>query len=269
MAEPTEKTLNVGLRYVSVYELDANGYPKPTNQSAYEGHQFVGSTAFEINVPDSRKLTGLGEDGITQLVYLPPQESADGLLNVEAADPGLAALLDGTKSFSVGEATMVGVGTNRQGFEPKVAVWAYQEATGIDTGKTYWHTYIMPSAKVIRKPGQMTAEKSVTQYQVGPNRVKKHLWGVPFANATEGFLQGQFLEAWSNYPLRICSFLGNNSAVEFTFPANFPAISTDGIKVWVDNAEVTTGITKAVTGVTFGTAPAAGKVIIVLREVAE
>jgi len=268
MAAPNEKTLNYGLRYACVYELDANGYPKPTGTTAYEGIQFKGSTAFDLTIPDARKLTGLGEDGITQVVYLPPQEGADARLNVEAADPVLAALLDGTKVSTVGEATIVGVATDKQGFEPRAALLLYQAAKGLDTGKTYWHSYIIPSAQVVRKTPGMGADKAVTQYQVAPNRVRKHLWGTQFSNTTEGFLEAQLLEVWSNYPLRIASYLGDGTTTAFNFPSNFPAVSTDGIKVWKNGTEVTSGLTKAVTGITFNTAPATGDVIVVLREVA-
>lgn len=268
MTAPTERTLNYGLRYASVFELDANGYPKATGTTAYEGVQFKGSTAFELNTPDARKLTGLGEDGITQVVYLPPQEGADGRLNVEAADPVLAALLDGTKVSTVGEATIVGVATDKQGFEPRVGLLLYQAAKGLDTGKTYWHSFIMPSAQVVRKSPGMSADKAVTQYQVAPNRVRKHLWGVQFSNAAEGFLEAQILEFWSNYPPRITAFLGDGTATEFNFPANYPAVSTDGIKVWKNGTEVTSGLTKALTKITFSVAPANNDLIVVLREYA-
>jgi hypothetical protein len=98
--------------------------------------------------------------------------------------------------------------------------------------------------------------------------VRKHLWGTQFSNTTEGFLEAQLLEVWSNYPLRIASYLGDGTTMAFNFPSNFPAVSTDGIKVWKNGTEVTSGLTKAVTGITFTTAPANGDVIVVLREVA-
>ncbi len=268
MTAPIEKTLNYGLRFANVFELDANGLPKANGVMAYEGTQFKGSTAFELTIPDARKLTGLGEDGITQVVYLPPQDGADARLNVEAADPVLAALLDGTKVATVGEASVIGIATDKQGFEPRVALLLYQAAKGLETGKTYWHSFIIPSAQVVRKSPGMGADKAVTQYQVAPNRVKKHLWGVSFSNSVEGFLEAQVLEAWSNYPLRICSFLGDGTATEFSFPVNYPAVATDGIKVWKNGVEVTSGLTKTVTGITFTTAPANNDVIVVLREVA-
>jgi len=268
MTAPTEKTLNYGLRFANVYELNASGTPKASATTYYEGYQFKGSTAFDLTVPDARKLTGLGEDGITQVVFLPPQEGATGNLNVEAADPVLAALLDGTKVASVGEMSMIGIGTDKQGFEPQVGLLLYQAARGLVTGKTYWHSFIIPSAQIVRKSGGMTADKAVSIYQIAPNRTTKHLWGVSFANATEGFLSGQVIEAWSNYPIRIASFLGDNTVVEFLFPVDTPAIQTTGIKVFVDDVAVTTGLTLATTKVTFTAAPALGARIDIIREVA-
>lgn len=268
MTAPTEKTLNVGLRYASVFELDASGYPKASGTTAYEGVQFKGSTAFELNFPDARKLTGLGEDGITQVVYLPPQEGADGRLNVEGADPAIIALLDGTLVRTVGEYSLVGAATSQQGFEPSVGLLLYQMAVGLDSGKKYWHSYILPSARVIQKPNAMNAEKNPTVYQIAPNRVSKHIWGEAFSKTTDGYESGQIVRMWSNYPPRIAAYLGNGTTTAFDFPAAYPAVSTDGIKVWKNGAEVTSGITKTVTGVTFTTAPANGDVIVVLREIA-
>ena len=269
MTAPTERTMNFGLRYAVAYELNANGTPKGTNAVAYEGHQFRGSTAFELNVPDSRKITGLGEDGITQIAFLAPLEGLDGRLSVEAADPALAALLDGTKVETVGEMSLVGIGTDRQGFEPNIGLMLYQAARGLVTGAVYWHTYFIPSAQVVRKPGGMNSDKSITNYQIAPNRVSKHLWGTPaFSLATQGFLSAQVAEAWSNYQLRIAAFLGDGTEDEFPFPADTPAVATGGIKVFVDDAPVTTGITLATTKVTFTVAPAANARIAILREIA-
>ncbi len=268
MTAPTEKTLNIGLRYACVFELDSDGYPAASDETAYEGSQFKGSTAFELNFPDARKITGLGEDGITQVAYLPPQEGVDGRLNVEAADPTIIALLDGTLVRTVGEFSLVGAATDQQGFEPNVGLLLYQMAVGLETGKKYWHSYILPSARAIHKPNSMSGDKNPSTYQIAPNRVSQHLWGEAFSLLTDGFESSQIVRMWSNYPPRLAAFLGDGATVLFSFPTAYPAVSTDGIKVWKNGVEVTSGITKAVTGVTFTTAPASGNVIVVLREIA-
>ncbi len=268
MTAPTERTLNTGLRYACVFELNTDGTPKATNTIAYEGLQFQGSTAYDLNLPDARKLTGLGEDGITQVIYMPPQDGADGKLNVEGSDPFLAALLDGTKIATLGEISLVGMATDQQGFEPRVGLMLYQLATGLVTGKTYWHTHFLPSAKAVRKGGGMNGEKSVTIYQIAPNRVSKHLWGSTFTKDVDGFTSTQIVEAWSNYPVRVASFLADGVEDEFLFPVNSPAISTNGISVFVDDVLTTVDVTKALSKVTFSSAPTTGKRICIVREVA-
>jgi hypothetical protein len=268
MTAPTERTLNYGLRYACVFDLNSAGTPKAISITPYDGLQFQGSTAFELNMPDSRKITGLGEDGITQVVFLPPQEGADGRLNVEAADPTLAALLDGTLVSSVGEVSVVGLATDKQGFEPRVGLMLYQAARGLVTGATYWHTFLIPSAQVVRKSAGMNGEKAVTVYQIAPNRTSKHLWGTAFAVGTEGFTSAQILELWSNYPLRISGFVADGNAVDFSFPAATPAVQTTGIKVWKNDVLVSGGLTLATTKVTFGSAPTSLDRVVVLREVA-
>ena len=268
MTAPIERTLNYGLRFVSVFELNANGTPKASGVTPYEGLQIQGSTAFDLTLPDARKITGLGEDGVTQVVFLPPNDGATGKLHVEAADPNLAAMLDSTKVSSVGEISMLGIATDKQGFEPQVGLMLYQAARGLLTGAVYWHTYFIPSAQVVRKAGAMVADKAATEYQVAPNRTTKHLWGTSFSAAVEGFLSAQILEAWSNYPLRVAAFVADGTVVDFSFPTGTPAIQTTGIKVWKNGVEVTTGITKTTSKVTFTTAPTTGDTIVVLREVA-
>jgi hypothetical protein len=266
MTAPTERTLNFGLRFASVFALNASGSPAAADETYYEGLQVQGSTAFELNVPDSRKLTGLGEDGVTQVVYLPPNEAIDGKLNVEATDMTLMALLDSTKVRTEGEASLMGLGTNKQGFEPQVGMLLYQAARGLATGAVYWHSYIIPSAQVIRKPHGMNAEKGVTVYQIAPNRTTKHLWEQVFENAVDGFLSGQIIEAWSNNPLRITSFLADGIADVFTFPISYPTVNVTSVKVYVDG--VTAAVTAATTDVTFAVAPAANKRIVVFRDYA-
>ncbi len=268
MTAPSEKTLNYGLRYANIFELNANLYPKATGATPYEGRQVKGSTAFELNIPDSRTIVGLGEDGITQIVTLPPNESASGKLNVEAADPVLAALLDSTLVETLGDISLVGVATDRQGYEPQVGGLFYQACTGLETGKTYWHSYFVPSMRCIRKAPGMAGDKAVTAYQIAPNRVNRHLWGTSFSLLTQGYQATQVVEAWSNYPLRLTSFLGDGVEDEFSFSADNPSVNAIPIVI-VNGVKktITTDYTATTGKVTFVAPPADDAVICVLREV--
>jgi hypothetical protein len=271
MTAPNEPTLDYGLRFANIFELDENGLPAATNATPYEGYQIKGSTTFDLSIPDARKITGLGEDGITQVVYLPPNEGATGVLNAESADPILAALLDGTLVITVGDMTMVGVGTNRQGFEPRCGLLLYQAARGLQTGKSYWHSYFMPSAQLIRKAHGMNGDKGTSIYQIAPNRTGAHLWGTEFSVLVEGFVSAQLLEAWTNNPIILTTFIGDNTEDEFSFPVEKPSVNATPV-VFVDGVKqtITTAYTATTTKITFqsGHIPGAGAVICVLRETA-
>jgi hypothetical protein len=268
MTAPTERTLNYGARHMSVFELNTNNTPKATAPTAYEGLQVKSFVNFELTQPSSRKLTGLGEDGITTVVFLAPNEGMDAKASVEATDPVLTALLGGVKNNTIGEITTQLLGSDKQGFEPRIAAMVYQAAKGLVTGKTYWHTYFLPSCQAVRKAHGMNGEKGMSIYEIAPNCVSQHLWGPAFTEAADGGLSSQIVEAWSNYPLRVAAFLAGVATVDFVFPVASPAVQTTGIKVYVDEVEVTTNITKAVDKVTFATAPGENKRVVILREVA-
>ena len=268
MTAPTEKTLDFGLRYAVVYALNSDETPAATSTTAYEGLQVQGSVTFDLTVPDARKITGLGEDGVTQVAFLPPNDSVEATLNVEASDVTLMALLDDINVSSTGEMSHIGVATNRQGYEPQVGMLLYQAARGLDTGETYWHTYIIPSAQVVRKPHGMTADKGTVVYQIAPNRTTQHLWGTAFSVSADGFTSAQMIEGWSNYPQKIVAFLGDGTEKDFSFPASHQAVQTSGVAVIVDGVDQTSTVTVGTDKVTFASAPSAGARIVVLYEYA-
>ncbi len=270
MTAPNEPTLNYGLRFARLYKLNASGTPAAENTTAYEGLQIKGSTAFELTVPEPRKITGNGEDGVTQVVYLPPLEGTSGTLTQEATDPDVAAFLDDTKVRTLGDATLMGGATNKQGFEPQVGMLLTQAARGLVSGKNYWHSYILPSAQVVKMPGGMTADKAATRHSIAPNVCSAHLWGETFTDTDDGYEQSQFVEVWTNYRPVVTSFLADGVEDEFLFPTGTPSAATYATStvVFVDGVKQTAGVTITATKITFAVAPTAGKRIDVLRELA-
>jgi hypothetical protein len=271
MTAPTEPTLNYGLRFARLYALNTSGTPAAANTTPYEGLQIKGSTAFELTVPEPRKITGNGEDGVTQVVYLPPLEGTSGTLTQEATDPNVASFLDDTTVRTLGEATLMGGATNKQGFEPQVALILTQAARGLTTGKNYWHSYFLPSAQVVKMPGGMTADKANTRYSIAPNVVSAHLWGEPFVEGTDGYLSAQFVETWTNNRPVVTSFVGTGTEDEFTFPVATPSASTYATStiVFVNGTKVPDAdVTITATKITFdgGKEPALNARVDVFRE---
>lgn len=266
MTAPNEPFLPYGFRFVRLYELDNNGMPAATGTTPYEGVQIKGATAFELTVAEPRKFTGLGEDGITAVVYLPPTEGITGVLNVDADDPDISAIITGNAVRTLGDANLSVVGSSNQGFEPVVGLMLSQAMRGLNTGKQYWRTYILPAATLIMRDGGMTAEKSSTSYSIAPSVVTRHLHGETMIEAEEGAVSAQAIKVWSNNPLRYTAFVGNGLATEFSFPSNSASNYSTATLVFVNGARVTSGITITPTGVTFSTAPDDGDKIVVWRE---
>lgn len=273
MTAPNEPTLNYGLRYARLYALNADSTPAATNTTPYEGVQIKGSTAFDLTFPEPRKITGLGEDSVTAVAYLPPNESVSGKLTVEADDPALAALITLNKVRTLGEASLIVAASSNQGFEPVMGLILSQAARGLTTGKNYWRSYILPSAMLVMQEGGMNADKSQVTYSIAPNVVSAHLWGEAIDDADEGAVSAQVVKLWSNHIPVVTSFVGTGTEDEFSFPVNAPSASTyatstivyvDGVKV--PGADVAITATK----ITFdaGKEPALNARVDVFRELA-
>lgn len=237
---------------------------------AYEGIQIKGSVAFEVTFPAPRKITGLGEDSVTAVAYLPPNESVDAKLNVEADDPILANVTTGDKIRTLGDSTLMVAASSNQGFEPNVGMILSQACRGLTTGGQFWRNYILPSAMLVKQDGGMNTDKSMTVYNIAPNVVSNHLWGETMTDAVEGAVSSQLVKVWSNNPLIQTSFYGNGVDTEFPFPANTPSAASFATStvVFVDGVEQTAGYTASATKITFTVAPAKGKWIDVYRELA-
>jgi hypothetical protein len=97
------------------------------------------------------------------------------------------------------------------------------------------------------------------------------LHGPDFAEGTEGFTSAVVLEAWSDAPLHIASFIADGAETDFDFDTDLQAASAT-YNVW-ENAsgvisEKTTAITKLTTGVDYDVAPADGTYIYIIYQLA-
>lgn len=263
MAVVTGNLLPVGMRYVSVFELNADGSPAATDTSAYEGLQIVGGQAFTLNLPDPRPITHVGDDGPLQIDYLPPTEGMSGELVAARMDMDIYALLTGTNVLTVGEAKSVGFSTDKQGSEPQVGLMMYQQALD-DNGERVWRSFIFPRATVYPRPNGMNPNPSENRFVISPAVVTKHLWETAFASTAEGYIRSQGMEIHTKYKPKLISFLGDNSNTAFALPET--GADTAKMVVWVDGVLQTTQVTKATTEVSFGAAPTTGARIVAFYE---
>lgn len=263
MSAPSKKRAGVGFRSATIFALNANGRPAGVNGTAYEGITAEGAKTLTINDPAYRTIYHNGDDRVMQLDQLPPTEAATAELRLGRLNDTLEAALSGLLSFTVGEQNLMLSGvTDKDGFEPTVALVAYRQALD-ETGGRVWHYVIFPKVIASLRESGFDDNPEERVYMLTPQLVSKHLWGVSFAEGVEGGTSGQFIRGVAQYKPKFVAFVGDASQTEFLFPATRQAVATSKITVWVNGALVTSGITKATTGVTWGAAPAAAAEIVI------
>lgn len=268
MTVHTGNLVYVGLRHVVVYELDANGYPSPGAVPAtpYEGLEFGGEKAFELTVPDPRKFVHVGRDRALQVQYLPSLDSVEAEMRVDGSNLAVIAALSGVLDFDLGEINAIALATDAQGSEPNVGALIYQEARERDSGAICYHGYIIPATRAIYMPPGMTDSIQEARFKLAPAVRTAHLWGTSLAVGTEGATQAQMIEIASNGKPNLVAWLGDGSEDEFSLPTAKPATGTGTMTVWVDGVLTTSGVTKAITSLTFTYPPADGAIVVCLYE---
>lgn len=274
MTAPSGTASGVGFRNLRIFALDENGYIAASNTTAYEGILVSGVKTLEINDPEPRLITHIGDDAPFALDVLPPTEAVSGALTVAKQNDILDAALTGLTSFTVGEMKMLGVGTDKRGYEVPVGALAYRQTEDTDPassnfGRRNWQFKLMPMATFIPlEPGYTDAPEE-RRYTIRPGFSTKHIWGKSFSLATEGFTRAQIVRGISQYKPKLVAFLADGIEDEYLFPLDAQAASAGKTTVWVDGVERTSNITKATTGITFTSAiPTANQNITVLYETA-
>ena len=265
MAAVSGKLVPVGLRRATIFELNATGSPLAVSTTAYEGYTIVGAQAFDLNIPDARKITHPGDDRVLQVDYLPALDAVSGELRAARADFDVYAILTGTKVVTVGESKYVGVGHSKQGSEPQVGLLCYQQALD-DAGARHWRALMIPRATIYPHQNGMNESPSVNRFIVSPAVVTKWLWETAFADATEGYTEAQALVGMHKYKPKLIAFVAATATTSFVLPADAVCADTAKMNVWVDGVAVAADITKLTTALQFTTAPGNTKRVVIFYE---
>lgn len=255
MTASTGKQYSVGARHCQILALNSDGSPAADGTTAYEGVQVVGEKAFNLNVPDARKFTHIGDDNPIQVDYLPPTEAISAEMTVSQDNNEVYALVTGTNEVTVGEQKLVGLGTDQQGSEPQVTLLTYQQSLDENGARNYRY-FLIPKATLYPKPGGMSGD-NVTEhnYTVSPAVVTSYPWETDFASGTEGFIRTQVLKGQSVYKPKLVAWLATTDQTEFDLPTDYPAQATGKMTLFVDGVEQTEDTTAGTTQIQFTTAP--------------
>lgn len=277
MTAPTTKYVGAGYRHGQIMVLGSDGYPiaAGTKTNVYEGLAIERGRELTINFPEPRMIAHRGDDVIFALQMLPPDTAVTGALRTGIEDLALEQALTGNKVVQVGEINLINVATNLAGSEYQVAIIAQQPGQpagkgASDAGVAGWNQLIFPKAWLIPRTGGMSEANNPYEknYTLSPTMSSKYPWGLAMTTNADGCLAAFFQKGNSQYPMWWANFKGDNSVTEFSFSANYQAVSTSKMAVYVNGTLQTSGITKATDKITFTAAPANDANIAVVYEVA-
>jgi hypothetical protein len=283
MAAISQKAAGAGFRHARIYQLDSNGLglvPATYDaDTAYDGVCIELPKALTLTVPDPQTIAHTGADRVAQVVLLPPTEAVTGELRAGHTDLEVEGIVGGTKVQELADFVVGGVGTDQQGKEPDVGVLGYRQAavtdpSRADRGSKCWIFNMLPKATLFAKGGP--AEEGGADentFTVQPKVVSAFPWLIEFTCADNGFLEAQVLKGVSQYRPHLAYWKGD--ATETAFDFTYTAAATTKVKVyhWVLSTGIVTDVTATVTittaDITFGTAPAAGDIVIAFYEMAD
>lgn len=270
MTSVSGQQLSVGLRYAVVFPLNVDGFLSPTSTAVYEGLEFGGPRAFELSVPDVRRISHVGNDRVLALDFLPPTESMSGALRVARHEQAINATLMGVTHFTLGDMKAIPWATDQQGYEPDVALFLFQQSLDALTKLRRWRYVMIPKARVIPMLSGMNENASEVVYTIAPSPSTKHIWGTSFSALTEGVTEATVIEGMSEDRPKIVAWKGDGATTEFLFPVSKPASGTAKVSVW-DNGTLkvlTTDYTITTTKITFeaGDIPALGNIVTAFME---
>jgi hypothetical protein len=192
----------------------------------YEGLQIVGAKAFDLTVPDARRISHTGDDRVLAQDILPRQEPTSGTLKTGTNPHDVYAGMTSTKQATIGEASVIGYATDKQGAEPSLGLLMYQQAKEYLTGLRTYRAYMMPSTQTIINPTGMTGEAPEFNFNLMPTAVGHHLWGIPFTEAVEGYTESEIVETVTFGFPHVVSWKADGTITGVAFNSSRHAVST-------------------------------------------
>lgn len=278
MTTPSNVKSGVGFRHCQIFALTTSGLLAAVDENAYEGVQISGVRSLTLPLPESQQINHYGDDRIFAVDQLPPNESISGTLVVGKNNFDVDAVITGQNVVTIGETKFFGRATDKQGSEAQVCMVAWRQTLDTAVGASRvrrWDVRLMPICQIIpMNPSFDASNPEEMTYTIRPQVVSKYPWGIAFVEGTEGFTEGQILDATTEYKPKLIAFVGDGIVTAFNLPTAAQAVGTTKMKVW--HTVASTGITTDVTGtvtlavgsVTFGVAPAAGDTVTVWYETA-
>ena len=275
MAGINEMMSGIGLRYVYVAERDTDGTIKvpsgTATATAYRGLRVSGANAFTLAVADAVRVAVTGDDRVYHTWQLPPNENSAGELRVSKGDNAVVSLITGTLQHGSPERNTVGFGTDKQGEEPNLIMWASRQVIEASEalasfGQKRWETYYLMSALAFPRPAPMEYQTvGEWTYSIVANDASIDQVGRTFTVVVNGYTSAEFLRIVSIGKYMLDAFIGTGAVSLFNL-SETPLNSANSPLVVTVNGVIkqpTTDYTFSTNQILFGAPPAlAAKVLV-------
>lgn len=215
MSATSGKMFDVGLRFGAAFPLDTAGNPVCTGAissgsvAATTGYTFSGEKAFEVTVPEPRKITFVGEDRVMSVDFLPALDGVSGSLTTAAIDQALNAMLMGVVNATVGESKALAYSTDMQGSEPDVSLMLYQLAQDGATKQRRWRMLSLSLTKCIPMPPGMNDNPGDVRYAIAVVPSTKTIWGETLTSGSYGCTEAALIEQMCEGKPQLDAFQGS------------------------------------------------------------
>lgn len=236
-----------------------------------------GVDTLSIAEPDAPRVHVTGDNGVITSFLLQPAELPGGALSLGVFDQTFNIKSNGLKIFTLQEWDMSLGFPACFAFADQMLIanapMNSQESTSLDEAG-YAVTMIMKAQNHSKMTGQMqTATPTKADNMLNVKRAATLPWGVALTTATHGATSASYIRFASPKPVKMHTFIGDNSTTTFTLDETPTAASAAAVALWqagtlktygagAGNYTVDTG-TKVVT---MGTAPGTGVVVTVLYQ---
>lgn len=271
MANGPSITSGAGLRRIQFYLLNSSGYPSGDQSGAtpYDGVNLEGPRSMNINGPDVRRVQHVGNDRLIAQDYLPPTDGVSADITTAKQNLAADATMTDASTINVGQTTMGGMYTDKQGEEPDLCVIAYRQALNTTAGSSstrVWQTYMFPVSRMVPRgasPQEGGADENA--YSLTPSVATSPPWGTAFTAITTGYTEAQYLRFTSENPPMMDAWTGNGTLTTFTL--SWTPISTAKTAVIVNGvAASVSSVDTSNKTVTVSVAPANDSAVVAWYE---
>jgi hypothetical protein len=236
-----------------------------------------GVDTLSIAEPEAPRVYATGDNGVITAFLLQPAELPGGALSLGVFDQTYNIKSNGMKIFTLENWDMSLGFPSCFTFADQMhivnAPMNSQESTSLD--EAGWAVTMIMKTQVHSKMTGQVATGAVTKAENTMNikRAATLPWGVALSTATHGSTAASYIRFASPAPVKMHTFIGDNSTTTFTLDETPTAASAAAVALWqagvlktyasgAGNYEVNTS-TKVVT---MGTAPGTGVVVTVLYQ---